>query len=69
VRDTTVPGLDGREGNTEYLRSGRAFAGRSGVGFETATVAAIKRALTATGIATREVRTVAATGSLVEADL
>jgi cyclase len=54
VRGAVAPGVEEREGNTEYLRSGRGFAGRSGVGFETATVAAIKRALTGAGIATRE---------------
>jgi imidazole glycerol-phosphate synthase subunit HisF len=59
VRAAATAGVGGAEGNTEYLRSGRAFAGRRGVGLETATVAAIKCALTAAGIATREARTAA----------
>ena len=50
------------EGNTEYLRSGRAFAGRIGTGFQPATLAAVKRALAAAGVACRGVAVEAVNG-------
>jgi len=49
-----LPGSDSGEGNTEFLRSGRAFRGRKGVGLQTASIGELKRHLTASGIPCRE---------------
>lgn len=51
-----TPGAtSGGEGNVEFLKRGRPFGGRKGVGMETASIAELKRSLRAAGIACRDV--------------